>query len=276
MNLWWKELLCCPVCGAEVKKEGNSLYCHGVRRHCFDFAAKGYVNLADSRAAGGGDDAALIAARTAFLSRDFYRPIADRVCDLLGAYAPGKTVVDAGCGEGYYTCHMARAGYRVLGLDLSKRGVGTASRAAAREGLDPLFAVAGIFKMPIATASLDAVVSLFAPVAEQEFLRVLRPGGVLITVGAGPEHLFSLKSLLYDTPYRNEVREDAPAKMELLKHERLRFPMALDGDDARHLFAMTPYYYRTAKEGVARLDAVTSLDCEADVELAVYRRPEEE
>lgn len=271
--MWWKDILRCPVCGAATNKENNSLFCLGTRRHCFDFAADGYINLAAARAAGGGDDATLIAARTAFLSGGYYAPFANRVVELLQEHAAGGAVVDAGCGEGYYTCHMANAGFHTLGVDLSKRGVRTAARAAGRAGLDALFAVASVYTLPVKDASVDAVVSLFAPIAEQELLRVLKPGGILLAAGAGREHLLSLKRALYDTPRENEIRADLPVTMRELSAEVLDFSMELDPPAIANLFAMTPYYYRTAAEGRARLAALSHLTCEAQMDIRVYQKP---
>jgi 23S rRNA (guanine745-N1)-methyltransferase len=53
--------------------------------------------------------------------------------------------------------------------------------------------VASIFALPVQNASLDAVTNLFAPCAEEEFLRVLKPNGHLLLVGAGERHLMGLK-----------------------------------------------------------------------------------
>ncbi|MBE6604652.1 MAG: methyltransferase domain-containing protein [Ruminococcaceae bacterium] len=270
--MWWTELLRCPVCGAGIEKKENSLLCVGARRHCFDFAAQGYVNVAGAKAAGGGDDATLIAARTAFLSAGHYSPFAARICALLDAYAGGRCVLDAGCGEGYYTNTVARAGYRVIGVDLSKRGVRAGAKAAQREGLDTLFAVAGIYTLPVLDGVLDAVVSLFAPIAEAEFLRVLKPGGILITAGAGRAHLFDLKRVLYDTPRENEARADLPTTMHALHTETLDFTMQLQKGALADLFAMTPYYYRTSREGAARLEALNALDVGAQMDIHVYQK----
>lgn len=269
--MWWKDILRCPVCGAGMVQEGRSLFCDGLRRHCFDIAKEGYVNLAPSKASGGGDDAALIRARTEFLSAGHYAPFAERICALLAQYAPGGSVVDAGCGEGYYACRMAESGCSVLGIDLSKNGIRHAAKAA--KGLEnAFFAVGGIFELPVADAAADAVVSLFAPVCEAEFLRVLKPGGVLLLAGAGPDHLFSLKRALYDTPYRNEPRADAPVQMEKLTEERLDFDMLLNADALRALFAMTPYFYRTSVQGRERLEALESLCVGAQMDIALYRK----
>ena len=268
--MWWTELLRCPVCGGRIGLEGRSLFCDGARRHCFDLAKEGYVNLASAKASGGGDDAALIAARTAFLSRGHYAPLARRVCELLREHIADGTVVDAGCGEGYYTARMAESGLHAFGLDLSKRGVRHAAKTAP-EGA--FYAVAGIFDLPVADGAADGVVSLFAPVCESEFLRVLRPGGVAVLVGAGPDHLLDLKKVLYENAYRNEPRADAPVRMQELSSELLSFEMELNAPDLQALFAMTPYFYRTGAEGRARLAALEGLSVGAQMEIRVFQKP---
>lgn len=272
MGFWWENVLKCPVCGAQMQREANTLYCLGGRRHCYDFSKAGYVNLAPAQSSGGGDDADLIAARTAFLQKGHYAPIATEICRLLQEYAPGDTVLDAGCGEGYYSAMISRSGKKVLGLDLSKRGITHAAKLAAREGSNALFTVAGIFDLPVADESVDAVVSLFAPVAETEFLRVLRPGGILLLAGAGEEHLFSLKGVLYDIPYRNTARADRPENLEKVGEQRLRYTFDADKDTLRDLFAMTPYFYRTPKAGIERLAQTERLDVDVDVEIGIYRK----
>ena len=270
--MWYSHFLRCPVCKGAMIREGSSLFCDGARRHCFDLAKEGYVNLASSKAAGGGDDGALIHARTAFLSGGHYAPFADRVCTLLREHANGDTVVDAGCGEGYYACRMAQSGFRVLGVDLSKNGIKHAAKAASRANVEALFAVAGIFDLPVRDAAADAVVSLFAPVCEEEFLRVLKPGGILLLAGAGPDHLYSLKRELYDTPYQNQPRADAPMRMKVISTERLAFDMALDASALQSLFAMTPYFYRTPESGRARLAALHSLTVGAEIDITLYQK----
>ena len=253
-------------------REGSSLFCDGKRRHCFDFAKEGYVNLASSKAAGGGDDGLLIRSRTAFLSGGYYAPFADRICALLRRYVDGGVVVDAGCGEGYYACRIAQDGFRVLGIDLSKNGVRHAAKAASRANTEALLAVAGIFDLPVRDGAADAVVSLFAPVCEQEFLRVLKPGGILVLAGAGPDHLYSFKKVLYDTPYQNEPRADVPTQMKRIAAERLAFDMELDSAALQALFAMTPYFYRTSEAGRARLSALPSLCVGAEMDITVYQK----
>lgn len=266
------DLLRCPVCRAAVECDEKTLFCKGERRHSFDVAKEGYVNLSDAKASGAGDDALLISARVAFLGKEHYRPFCDRVVSLLKEYASGGLVLDAGCGEGYYTNNVAKAGFHVLGVDLSKRGVRAAAKAAKQQRGTATFAVAGVFDLPVPDASLDAVVSLFAPVAEAEFLRVLKPGGVLLVAGAGREHLLDLKKVLYREARPNLPRADLPRDMEKLFEETIAFQMALEGEDITNLFAMTPYYYRTPRESHLKLQTLSSLSCRAEMDITVYRK----
>jgi len=217
------EALQCPVCGADMSlnPEGKSLMCAGgargnraVKRHCFDFSASGYLNFAPPSQSLSGDSREAIRSRTRFLEAGYYDPICQAVCEVIRTYAPDGLAVDAGCGEGYYTAAMAECTGGVVGFDLSKTGIDAAAKRARRKHLEnALFGVAGIYSMPLRNESVDAVVSLFAPCAEDEFCRILRHGGVLVAVGAGEDHLLGLKRAVYDEVYKNTRREDMPIQL---------------------------------------------------------------
>ena len=55
----------------------------------------------------------------------------------------------------------------------------------------------------MASESVDLIFSLFAPYSEEEFLRVLKKGGVLIRAVPLTDHLYSLKEAVYEKPTRN-------------------------------------------------------------------------
>ena len=103
-----ESMLCCPNCGQPLKKDGRTFCCP--KRHSFDIAAAGYCNLLLSSRSGDkvGDDKQMVAARRRFLDRGYYQPLADAVCERVSSIlSKPSVVIDAGCGEGYYTRQLA-------------------------------------------------------------------------------------------------------------------------------------------------------------------------
>ena len=275
-NIVVSKMLKCPICEQGIGRKDNSLVCPS--RHCFDIASAGYVNLASSKQSGGGDSRELVAARVAFLGAGYYDAFAREICRRVVQYAKGGRVVDAGCGEGYYSLMAAReAEAAMCGFDLSKFAVMAAAKAAKRQNIDAAFAVAGIFDMPLADGCADVVMNLFAPCASEEFGRVLKPGGHLIVAGSGEMHLSGLKSVIYDEVIPNQTRADLPdgAGFELVEQARVRYDIKIESrEDIMALFSMTPYYYRTSEAGRARLEALEQLDTEVDFDIFVYKKAE--
>lgn len=268
--------LMCPVCGEDLMltEDMKSAACTGKRRHLFDFASGGYINLYTSRAAGG-DSAECISARNAFLAKGYYKNISDGIISLLHKYtAGGSKILDAGCGEGYYSAEMAKAGNTVFGFDLSKSGVNIAAKRAKREGLSAFFGVASVFELPVIDGSMDAVTTVFAPCAEEEYARVLKNDGILLLAGAGKDHLIGLKEAIYDSAYENEGRRDLPReRFELLEQTSVTYDITPETNrDIQNLFAMTPYYYRTSQKDKDKLYAICELSTKIDVELFIYKK----
>ena len=82
-----------------------------------------------------------------------------------------------------------------------------------------------------------------------------------------------MKEVLYKEPYENPVkREDYPGFVWREVRE-IRYTAALDaGADIMALFHMTPYAWKTPKEGVARLEALDRLSCEIGFDLHLYQK----
>ena len=206
-----ESLLRCPLCAQPLDRQDTRYLCP--RGHSFDRAAAGYVHLLPANklhSKDPGDDKAMAAARNRFLSGGYYDPLRDALTRLALAYAPDRAqILDAGCGEGYYSAALFQALLqagkhpRMAGVDLSKHAL---RRAAKRQGSIE-FAVASVYDLPVADQQIDLLVNCFSPLALEEFLRVLRPGGLYCYVVPGARHLWELKQVLYDTPYPNEEKE---------------------------------------------------------------------
>ncbi len=268
----------CPICGSSFEKSSHSYICkaYGGKRHCFDISSSGYSDLS-YRSGGSGDPKDAVKDRTLFLDRGHYFPLSceiNRICS--ENLVPEFLLIDAGCGEGYYSENIASAfdNAYVFGVDLSKHAVHHASvRRNIRKGCNSFYAVSSIFSLPVADNSADCVLSMFAPIAEEEFLRVLKPGGILIIGAAGRNHLYDLKKAIYDDVHLNDERADLPKSMIPVCNTSINYRMLLDNsEDIMRLFGMTPYKFRTSESSYDKLRLLTRLDTEAEVNFHVYKK----
>ena len=275
----------CPICrghfslrGAELAQGSVSLICDGARKHCYDLSASGYVNLMPPGHTDAGDSKAAVRARTEFLNTDLYRPAAEALAALLEKHLDSKdcVVLDAGCGEGYYTEILARNGASYLGVDLSRAAVDTASKRMGRSGHDNgFFCVGSVFEIPVEDRSCAAIVNIFAPCAEEEFLRALSPRGILLVAYAGADHLMGMKRTIYDTVKENDERADLPKQMKKIDEIRVHYQICVETEtQIRNLFAMTPYYWRTSPTDAEKLCGLNSLETEVDMIFSVYQKDE--
>ena len=235
-----KSLFTCPICAAPLERGERAYACPN--GHAYDKAREGYVHLLPANkkhSKAPGDDKGMAEARRRFLSGGYYGHLLAALCALGAEYAPpGEAVLDSGCGEGYYTAGLWEALGRppLAGIDLSKPSV----RLAARRVPEGEFAVASAYHLPLADASVGLVLNCFSPLALDEFRRVLRPGGAFLYVVPAADHLWELKQVLYDQPYRNR-EEDVP--YEGFSYERVEPVEAVvdvAGEALRDLFQMTP------------------------------------
>jgi len=276
-------LLQCPICKSKMSLQGNPnskgsiiLSCDGARRHCYDLASSGYVNLMPPGHANGGDSKQAVRARSEFLNLELYRPAAEALCQAMKRHLPSTSdvIVDAGCGEGYYTSILAKEGFLTVGVDLSRFAVDAAAKRMTRNGIeDGFFSVSSVFEMPFAAESAAGIVNVFAPCAEKEFLRILKPNGILTVMYAGPDHLMGLKRALYDQTKENDGRADLPKQMKLLEEIRVRFEITVQGsENLQNLFAMTPYYWKTSPTDGEKLTRIDALNTPVDMILAIYQK----
>lgn len=260
----------CPVCKNDLNAEAKRYVC--ANNHSFDIARQGYVNLllsAQMPSKTPGDSAQMIADRHAFLEAGFYQCLRDRIieklAELQSASPHEQTILDLGCGEGYYTAALAAPNRRVYGLDIAK----PALALAAKRERSITWCVGTSRALPFHDAGLDVVLNIFCRPHGAETQRVLRQGGTLLSAGAGPNHLRELREILYEN-IRAENAEAPPEGFVLTQSETLSYAFALKGEMILRLARMTPHYWRASTERRAQLEKIEELNLQAEFNLRMF------
>ncbi len=232
-------LLSCPVCAADLGLTGALARCPS--GHSFDVARQGYLNLLGRGQPANADTVTMLAARARVHAGGLFDPV---VAELL-AQLPGgaRACLEVGAGNAHYLAAVVDAHplARGVALDVSI----AAARAAARTHPRVASVVADVWRgLPVRTASVDAVLCVFAPRNLAEFQRVLRPEGRLLVVTPTEHHLASLRrryGLLAVDPAKDErLHAQASDRFEVVATTTNTHRADAGADQVRDLIAMGP------------------------------------
>jgi ubiquinone/menaquinone biosynthesis C-methylase UbiE len=160
------------------------------------------------------------------------RAIADLVRLIPQRQASYGVVVDVGCGSGYSLPKLAQrfAPRELVGVDIDPQMLEAARAEAGRAGIQPRLVEASSTRMPLADASVDLLFchQTFHHLVEQEaalaeFLRVLKPGGVLLFAESTRRYIHSwIIRALFRHPM--EVQRTAPEYLQMLRTAGFEVP----------------------------------------------------
>ena len=210
-----------------------------------------------------GDNQTMIKARQSFLSKGYYSFLKDEINSILKSDA---TLVDLACGEGYYTADFICNDK--IGIDLSKTGL----KIASKKDKSTLYLLNSIFHNPIEDKCADKIITIFAPIAKEEILRLLKDDGKFILVKPDENHLYELKQVLYDNPYKNEVEDIDIKGLKIEKEIKVNSLITINKEDLNNLFMMTPYYNTSSKKDKDKLNNIDSLDLSLSFIIDVYSK----
>lgn len=133
------------------------------------------------------------------------------------ARLPQGCALDIGAGEGRNAIWLARSGWQVTALDVSKVGLERAAARAAEEGVE-LECVAGDWRGYAASSAFDlAVISFMHPGPDERSIMFEQAGAALVPGG----HLFTI-----GVDLQEQGRRGPPAPERLYTPERVREALA--------------------------------------------------
>lgn len=265
----------CPLCQQALSLVDKTYRCEN--NHCFDKAKEGYVNLLPvqfKHSKAPGDNKAMVDARRAFLDKGFYQPLVDSIKALQNKYdVENSNLLDAGCGEGFYT-HQHKVDTQsntnmVYGVDIAKETI----KIAAKRYKNCHFSVGTLSKLSFDDCFFSWIISVYAPILEEEFTRVLKDKGYLLTVTPAEKHLFELKSLIYIEANEHDITKPAINHLTLVEEQHLTYPMTFnDSTDVLNLLAMTPFAFKASAQVLDKIKACDTFHCQADFVIRLYQK----
>jgi 23S rRNA (guanine745-N1)-methyltransferase len=224
-------MLLCSVLGCRLAlaRDVRRMVCP--RKHSFDIARSGYINLLqpqERRAKQPGDTAEAISARRRLHDRGFTEHQRLAIAEVINA-TPDDVVLDAGCGDGFYLGTLQReTGFQAHGIDISIPAID----AAARRYRECEWVVANADRVvPYPDRSFAIVMSITARMNPAEFRRVLRDGGRLLVAIPAADDLIELRGSGRDRVGQTVDRFAGP--FTLIKQRRVSTCRDLDASDVR-------------------------------------------
>ncbi|CEY34758.1 23S_rRNA m1G745 methyltransferase [Streptococcus pneumoniae] len=236
----------CPICQENLTLVESSLKCNN--RHSFDLAKFGYVNLAPQIKQSANYDKENFQNRQQILEAGFYRAILEGVSDLLAANPSAKTVLDIGCGEGFYSrklqeSHSEKTFYA---FDISKDSVQIAAKSEPNWAVN--WFVGDLARLPIKDASMGILLDIFSPANYGEFRRVLSKDGILIKVIPTKNHLKEIRQRVQDQltnkDYSNQdIKEHFQEHFTILSSQTASLTKTITAEQLQALLSMTPLLF---------------------------------
>jgi 23S rRNA (guanine745-N1)-methyltransferase len=249
-------MLVCPVrdCHLPLVRDNRRVACE--RGHSFDIARSGYINLLqpqDRRSRKPGDSNAAIAGRRRLHDLGVTAPLLDAISEMIGL-SSDDTVLDAGCGDGFYLGTLARRfGFSGHGVDISVPAI----EIAAKQYPECSWIVANADRfLPCSDDSFSLVMSITARMNPAEFRRVLGKNGQLLIALPAPDDLIELRGRGRDRTART-IDAFAP-DFTLVKQTRVITAADLDAAAVRDV--LNSIYRPMRTEPVEAMRVTFSLD----------------
>ena len=236
----------CPICQENLTLVESSLKCSN--RHSFDLAKFGYVNLSPQIKQSANYDKENFQNRQQILEAGFYQTILETISDLLARLETAKTILDIGCGEGFYSRKLqeTHSDKTFYAFDISKDSVQIAAKSEPNWAVN--WFVGDLARLPIKDTSMDILLDIFSPANYGEFRRVLSKNGILIKVIPTENHLKEIRQMAQDQltkkDYSNQdIKEHFQEHFRIQSRQIASLTKPISAEQRQALLAMTPLLF---------------------------------
>ena len=257
----------CPICQENLTLVENSLKCNN--RHSFDLAKFGYVNLAPQIKQSANYDKENFQNRQQILEAGFYQAILEAVSDLLASSKTTTTILDIGCGEGFYSRKLqeSHSDKTFYAFDISKDSVQIAAKSEPNWAVN--WFVGDLARLPIKDASMDILLDIFSPANYGEFRRVLSKDGILIKVIPTENHLKEIRQKVQDQltnkDYSNQdIKNHFQEHFTILSSQTASLTKTITTEQLQALLSMTPLLFHIDQSKID-WSQLTEITIEAEI-----------
>ena len=252
----------CPICQEHLTLVETSLKCSN--RHSFDLSKFGYVNLAPQIKQSAIYDMENFQNRQEILEAGFYQAILETISDLLARLETAKTILDIGCGEGFYSRKLqeSHSDKTFYAFDISKDSVQIAAKSEPNWAVN--WFVGDLARLPIKDASMDILLDIFSPANYGEFRRVLSKDGILIKAIPTENHLKEIRRMVQDQltkkDYSNQdIKEHFQEHFSIQSSQIASLTKHITAEQRQALLAMTPLLFHVDQTKIdwSQLTAIT-------------------
>ena len=236
----------CPICQEHLTLVETSLKCSN--RHSFDLSKFGYVNLAPQIKQSANYDKENFQNRQEILEAGFYQAILETISDLLARLETAKTILDIGCGEGFYSRKLqeSHSDKTFYAFDISKDSVQIAAKSEPNWAVN--WFVGDLARLPIKDASMDILLDIFSPANYGEFRRVLSKDGILIKAIPTENHLKEIRQMVQNQltkkDYSNQdIKEHFQGHFSIQSRQIASLTKPITAEQRQALLAMTPLLF---------------------------------
>ncbi|VPL83476.1 23S_rRNA m1G745 methyltransferase [Streptococcus pneumoniae] len=257
----------CPICQENLTLLETNFKC--CNRHSFDLAKFGYVNLAPQIKQSANYNKENFQNRQQILEAGFYQAILDAVSDLLASSKTTTTILDIGCGEGFYSrklqeSHSEKTFYA---FDISKDSVQITAKSEPNWAVN--WFVGDLARLPIKDANMDILLDIFSPANYGEFRRVLSKDGILIKVIPTENHLKEIRQRVQDQltnkEYSNQdIKEHFQEHFTILSSQTASLTKTITAEQLQALLSMTPLLFHVDQSKID-WSQLTEITIEAEI-----------